>query len=240
MTSDRLELLLALGIVAVYLLDALRFLGHRQVLVERRGADRWLLRFGAVRFELAGRRPVLPNPLRPDRLSWQADWRLQEPSPESRLEAIPTATPAEAPLGWICMVLLWVVVVIAPAMLVAGYNLWFAAAIATGYLTALGGAMLVVLRAQEFGLTRGAALGVAVIAVLCLPCAPNLLRASAARRSLSVSLPGFADASRGDAERRSFRRGFARVLRQELLQGFGSPQQDAELNAVLRRLEGPA
>ncbi len=240
MTSDRLELLLAIGIVVVYLLDALRFLGHRQALVERLGAERWLLRFGAVRFELAGRRPVLPNPLRPDRASWLAEWRLQDPSTDSRPTPMPPASPAQVPLGWICMALLWIVVVIAPAMLIAGYNLWFASAVATGYLTALAGATLLVLRAKEFELTRGAALGAAVIGVLCLPCAPNLLRASAARRSLSIDLPGFADASGGDSERRSFRRGFTRVLRQELLQGFGNPQQDAELNAMLRRLEGPA
>lgn len=240
MTNDRLEFLLAIGIVVVYLLDALRFLGHRQALVERLSADRWLLRFGAVRFELAGRRPVMPNPLRPDRLSWLADWRLQDPSAGSRPAGLPPAIPAQAPLGWICTALLWIVVVIAPAMLIAGQNLWFAVAVAAGYLTALAGATILVLRAKDFDLTRGAALGAAVIAVLCLPCAPNMLRASAARRSLSIDLPGHADASRGASERRSFRRGFTRVLRQELLQGFGNPQQDAELNAMLRRLEGPA
>ena len=70
MTNDRLELLLAFGIVLVYLLDSMRLLGHREALVERLAANRWQLSFGLVRIELFGRRPVLPNPLRPDRMLW--------------------------------------------------------------------------------------------------------------------------------------------------------------------------
>lgn len=238
MTSDRLEFLLAIGIVIVYLLDAMRFLGHRQALVERLAPDRWLLHFGAVRFELMGRRPVLPNPLRPGRASWVVNWQLQDacgaavPPPDWM-----TVGRSHALLGWLCLASLWTVVILAPILLVAGLQLWFAAAIGAGYLLAMVAAVVLVLRAGDLGLTRRAALEPAVIAVLCLPCAPNLLRASAVRCVPSIALPGFAEASGGGREQRSFRRGFARVLRHELLLGHGDEHEDDRLQQALRRLE---
>ncbi|MGQ0384501.1 MAG: hypothetical protein ACT4UP_07475 [Gammaproteobacteria bacterium] len=236
MTTDRLELLLALGIVAVYLLDALRFLRPREALVERIGADRWRVLFGAVRFELLGRRPALPNPLRPDRMLFLARWQAG-PDVSSTGTQWPATGRAASTLAGLCVALLVVVVAVAPALLLIGQGLWFAVAIGAGYLAALAAAIVLIARAADFGMRRWHAAGIGVIGVICLPCAPNLLRAACGSRTLSVELPSFAEASAGGAERRGFRGRFARVLRNELAAGTDDPREDERLQAILRRVE---
>lgn len=238
MTTDRLELLLAFGIVAVHLLDAMRFLRPREALVERLAAGRWRVLFGAVRFELLGRRPTLPNPLRPDRALWLAHWRPAAGTAVQRAAVEwPPARRAESALGGLCAALLVIVVVAAPALLLIGEGLWFAAAIGAGYLMALAAAAILVVRARDFGLGRWPAAGIGAIGVICLPCAPNLLRAACGNRTLSVELPAFAEASAGEAEWRGFRPRFARVLRSELAAGSDDPRLDEELRLILRRIE---
>ncbi len=240
MTTDRLELLLAFGIVAVYLLDAMRFLRPREALVERLGDRRWRVLFGAVRFELAGRRPALPNPLRPDRALWLAGWRaLDAPAGPDAARGLPVAASADV-LGWVCLAAFIIVVLVAPAMLVAGQGLWFAGAIGGGYLVALAAGAVLVARAGDFGLRRWPAAGIAVIGVICLPCAPNLLRAACGSRTLSIELPAFAQASAGTSGGAGFRRRFARVLRNELAASGGDPRQEEALRAVLDRVEAQA
>lgn len=238
MTNDRLELLLAFGLVFVYLFDAMRFLGQREALVERIAGDRWRLRFGAVGVELLGRRLALPNPLRPDRVSFVARWRL---AMDTGVDAAgirwPDAGMPGAVLGWLCLALFGLVVISAPALLVIGRNLWFAGVVAAGYLIATVAATLLVLYAARFGLKRSSALGIGVIGVLCPPCAPNLLRAACGGRKLEVELPAFAEASADAMDRQVFHASFARVLRQELLQESDDPRQSAALQAILRRCE---
>ena len=235
MTNDRLELLLAAGLVLVYLIDSLRLLGHRQALVERLADARWRISFGAVRFELLGKRPALPNPFRPDRASRVVDWSLG-PDNADMVAAIVWPV-AGRRLGALCLALFVIVVVIAPALLVAGQGLWFAVAIGAGYLMALGAAIFLATRAAEFGLARGTAVGIGIIGVICLPCAPNLLRAAGSGPKLSVPMPAFGNASAGAAERRGFRGRFARVLRQELWQGTGDARQDEQIQAILTDCE---
>ncbi|MGH6891372.1 MAG: hypothetical protein ACREEP_03850 [Dongiaceae bacterium] len=238
MTADRLELLLAFGLVFVYLVDSMRFLGHREALVERLASDRWRLSFGATRFEILGRRPAIPNPLRPDRVSCVAEWRLEA---DLALGAGDVAWPATAsaakPLGLLSLGLLGLVVLLAPALLVIGQEFWFAIAIGTAYLLAIGAASVLVWRADAFGLARWPAAGLGVIAVICLPCAPNLLRAACGGPRLRVNLPAFGETSADDADRRGFRGRFARLLRQEMWQGPDDDRQEQELQAILRHCE---
>jgi hypothetical protein len=237
MTNDRLEVLLAIGIVLMYLLDSMRLLGHREALVERLAMGRWQLLFGSVRIDLLGRRPTMPNPLRPDRMLWLARWHLVDSCGVDAGKAVPPAAGAwTRAMGYLCLVLL-LVVVVAPAMLLLGENLYFAVSIGTGYLLAITGATLFVTQAAEFGLRRSAAFGMSVISVICLPCAPNLLRAACGGRTLDVELPEFGEASAGGSERRNFRSRFTRVLRHESWLSSGDPQQCAEINAILRRYE---
>ncbi|MGH8864833.1 MAG: hypothetical protein ACREVZ_09365 [Burkholderiales bacterium] len=238
MTNDRLEVLLALGIVLVYLLDSMRLLGHREALVERLALDRWKLSFGSVRIELFGRRPALPNPLRPDRMLWLAHWRLADVSSGAAGKVVPPAADGWArAIGYLSLILLLVVVILAPAMLLIGENQYFAAAIGIGYLLAIAGAALLVLRAAEFGLRRSAAFGTSLISVLCLPCAPNLLRAACGGRTLDVELPDFGERSAGVPERKRFQSRFTSLLRHESWLSSGDPERNAEIKAVLRRYE---
>lgn len=238
MTSDRFELLLAIGIVLVYLLDSMRLLGRREALVERLAQGRWQLSFGLVRLELLGRRPVMPNPLRPDRLLWLARWRLADAnSSDAGKPALPAADGWSRAMGYLCLILLLVVVMLAPAMLLLGENLYFAVAIGIGYLFAIAGATLFIVRAAEFGLRRWPAFGMAVISVICLPCAPNLLRAAYGSRTLDVELPDFGEGSAGESERQGFRSRFTSVLRHESWLSSGDPEQGAKIKAILRRYE---
>lgn len=234
MTNDRLEVLLAIGIVLVYLLDSMRLLGHREALVERLAPGRWQLAFGLVRMELLGRRPVLPNPLRPDRMIWLARWRLAD---SAGMTALPAADGWTRAMGGLCLTLLFDVVVLAPAMLLLGENLYFVVAIGVGYLIAVADASLFVLRAADFGLKRRTAFGMSVISVLCLPCAPNLMRAACGGRALEVELPGFGEGSAGEPERERFRSRFASLLRHESWLSAGDPGQQAAIKAALRRYE---
>jgi hypothetical protein len=236
MTNDRLELLLAIGIVLVYLLDSMRLLGHREVLVERLAPCRWQLSFGLVRIELLGRRPALPNPLRPDRMLWLAHWRLAEGA-GAGVTAMPAADGWTRAMGGLCLALLFVVVVLAPAMLLLGENLYFAMAIGLGYLLALSDASLFVLRAADFGLKRRTAFGMSVISVLCLPCAPNLMRAACGSRAMEVELPGFGEGSAGERERKRFAGRFSSLLRHESWLSSGDPGQQAAIKNALRRYE---
>ncbi len=238
MTNDRLELLLAIGIVLVYLLDSMRLLGRREALVERLAQGRWQLSFGLVRIDLLGRRPAMPNPLRPDRMLWLVRWRLVAVSSGDAAKVAPPAADGWArAMGYLCLCLLLVVVVLAPAMLLLGENLYFAVAIGMGYLFAIAGATLFVIRAAEFGLRRWAAFGMSLISVICLPCAPNLLRAACGGRILDVELPEFGEGSAGESERKGFRSRFTSVLRHESWLSSADPQQSAEINAILRRYE---
>ena len=235
MTTDRLELLLAVGLVLVYLIDSLRLLGHREALVERLADKRWRVSFGAIRFEMLGRRPALPNPLRPDRASRVVGWTIGGGYAGAG-DGI--AWPAAGRwLGVYCLALFVVVVVLAPAFLILGEGLWFAAAIAAGYLVAIAAAAFLALRAREFGISRKSAVGIGIIGVICLPCAPNLLRAAGAGPKLAVELPAFGEASAGSTERRGFRARFARLLRQELWQGSGDARQDERIRAILSDFE---
>ena len=236
MTNDRLEILLAIGIVLVYLLDSMRLLGHREALVEHLAPGRWQLSFGLVRIDLLGRRPALPNPLRPDRMLWLARWRLADGGGLG-VTAPQAADVWTRAMGGLCLMLLIVVVVLAPAMLMLGENLYFALAIGAGYLLAISDASLFVIRAADFGLKRWTAFGMSVISVLCLPCAPNLLRAACGGRALEVELPGFGEGSAGEAERARFRSRFTSVLRHESWLNSGDPEQQAKITAALRRFE---
>ena len=140
-------------------------------------------------------------------------------------------------MGWLCLVLLLVVVVLAPVMLLIGENLYFAAMIGLGYLLAIAGATLFTLRAAEFGLRRRAAFGTSLISVLCLPCAPNLLRAACAGRILEVELPDFGERSAGLPERNRFKDRFRSLLRHEAWLSSGDPKRNAEIQEMLRRYE---
>ena len=218
MTELELERLLALGLVLVYWLDATRLLRSDEALVELQGAGRWRVSFGLVGFELRGRRLCWPNLVRPDRASAMVRWTLSE-APDSDVAPSgawdPQKSLAIPPARWLgrfCLASLVLVVLCGPILLWLGRAQAFAVVILLAMVLNLVAGAYLVLNAESFGRTRTNALGLALIAVVCLPCAPNLLRAALGRGSPSVILPGFARAGATDARWDEFRERFARVL----------------------------
>jgi hypothetical protein len=122
------------------------------------------------------------------------------------------AMPPARWLGRFCLVSLVLVVLCGPILLWLGRAQAFAVAILLALALNLVAGAYLVRHARSFGRTRTNALGLALIAVVCLPCAPNLLRAAVGRGSPSVTLPGFARAGVTDAGWDEFRERFARVL----------------------------
>lgn len=218
MTELELEKLLALALVLVYWLDATRLLRSNEALVEWQGAGRWRVSFGLVGFELSGRRLCWPNLARPDRASATVRWTLSD-APDTDVVASGAWDPQQAVampqarrLGQCCLLSLILVVMAGPYLLWIGRAQAFAVAILLAVLLSLVGGAYLVRHAEAFGMKRTSALGLALIAVVCLPCAPNLLRAALGRGSPSVVLPGFARAGAADADWDEFRDRFARVL----------------------------
>jgi hypothetical protein len=244
MTELELERLLALGLVLVYWLDATRLLRSEEALVELQGAGRWRVSFGLVGFELRGRRLCWPNLARPDRASATVRWTLSD-APDADPAASGTWDPKNSLaisqarwLGRFCLVSLLLVVLCGPILLWLGRAQAFAVAILLAMILNLVAGAYLIRHAQSFGRTRTNALGLALIAVVCLPCAPNLLRAALGRDPPSVILPMFARAGVTDAEWDEFRERFARVLgAQEAYLTPGS-RDHVRTRAVLSEMRG--
>jgi hypothetical protein len=244
MTELELERLLALGLVLVYWLDATRLLRSDEALVELQGAGRWRVSFGLVGFELRGRRLCWPNLARPDRASATVRWTLSDapdadPAPSGAWDPQNSLAISQARwLGRFCLVSLWLVVLCGPILLWLGRAQAFAVAILLAIVLNLVAGAYLIRHAQSFGRTRTNALGLALIAVVCLPCAPNLLRAALGRGSPSVILPSFARAGVSDAGWDEFRERFARVLgAQEAYLTPGS-RDHVRTQAVLSEMRG--
>ena len=223
MTEPMLERWLALGIVLVYVLDAIRWLGRRDGVLEVVGTRRWLVHLGASNLTMLGRRPYLPSFARPDRVLLPVHWRLDEPDDDGTLETAVAGVvgePVVRTLGWLCLTAHALIVFAAPLLLWIGRAIPFTFAIAAGLLVALAAGVRLVLAADRLDVKRATAWGLAALAVVCLPCAPNLLRAALAhRRPLDLSLPaGAAAGARDDAAAlEPFNRRFADLLRLEVI-----------------------
>ena len=131
--------LLAIGLVAVYLLDSMHFLRIGEALVLARGSRLAGLSFGGS-FELGGRRPYLPNPLTPCRVEFRLSWdtsggatddaRLVGEEMRKHLRAVRT-------VGWTGTVCGIAIVLLAPLGLALGQEPMFLAAVAVSVVAAV-------------------------------------------------------------------------------------------------------
>lgn len=178
------EGLLALGLVAVYLLDSMHFLRIGEAVVVTRGARLSRISFGSG-FELGGRRPFLPNPIAPCWPELRIDW-----TGEAGREGLVQASGKEmheraAALQWVgvfssaCMVSS---VVGAPVALLVGEPFVFVGCIVLCLLCELTAAMFLLRVRKRLGLSFGQWLSMTLIGLICLPCAGNLARAAARAR----------------------------------------------------------
>jgi hypothetical protein len=237
------ERALAIGLVAVYWLDSLRFLKPHDVAIELIDQRRWHVRFGAIGFELAGCRPAVPAFFRPDRPVLVTRWQLTDAGDQSDAPATTMRHDdvwlgrAARVLGGLCLTALLLVVIASPLALLLGYGAIFLVLCAASYVIALLAGVLLTSRARQFGMKRSAAFGLALIAVVCLPCAPNLLRAASASAPFrKVVLPDFARAGADDAAWADFRRPFERALAAELASRDPSSSAARDARAMLERI----
>jgi hypothetical protein len=187
--------LLAAALVAVYLFDSALFLSVGEAVVLTRRRTLCGLSFGGG-FELAGRRPYLPNPLLPFRPVFRIDWDLSgaavSPAREvseqmqQRLDSLRTLGVLSASCGVS-------IVVVAPAGLLMGTNSLFLAAALATLVLALAAGTLLMLNRRGFGLTIWQAASMALVALICLPCSANLARAVAAHRRWRLAASDLAE-----------------------------------------------
>jgi hypothetical protein len=172
---------------------------------------------------MLGRRPYVPSFARPDRVLLPVHWRLDGPDDDAKLAAAVAGVvgqPVVRTLGWLCLMAHALIVFAAPLLLWMGRAIPFTFAIAAGLVVALVAGVRLALAADRLGVERATAWGLAALSVVCLPCAPNLLRAALAhRRPLDVSLPAGASAGAHDdaAALDPFRRRVADLLRLEII-----------------------
>ena len=183
------EVLLAVALVAVYLFDSMQFLRIGEVVVLTRGGVPRALSFGGS-FELSGRRPFIPNPLTPFRPDFRLGWDISGGATADAAvvsDEMRTVLRATRPLGWLASACAISIVLVAPIALAAGEQLVFLAAAAASLCAAFAGCLLVVLRKQELALSTMQVCSLVFVALVCLPCAPNLARAVALQRKWTLA-----------------------------------------------------
>jgi hypothetical protein len=232
------ELLLALALPAVYLADSAYFLSVGEALIRTRSGRACTLGFGWP-FELAGRRPYLPNPLTPFRPLLRVQWTTAAGggAPAALSAEMRAHLAALRPIGWLASACAALIVLLAPLALALGAPLIFVASALACLALALASCTLLVLRRRQLGLSPLQLLSAIIVSLVCLPCAANLARALAAQRRWSVAaadLPalGF-DGPRVAAARAQVRQALA--LAQRLL--ADDRAACAALGEQLRRLE---
>jgi hypothetical protein len=178
------DVLLAVALVAVYLIDSMQFLSIGDAVVTTRGGKPAGLSFGAA-FELGGRRPFIANPLTPFRPNLRVEWDTS---------GAPVSAPAEVAqafeqllkplhaLGPFMAVSAVLVVLIAPVALASGYQVVFLGAVAFAWVLIAVACVMVILRRKALALTAGQTASIVFVALICLPCGPNLMRAIAKRQ----------------------------------------------------------
>jgi hypothetical protein len=187
--------LLAAALVAVYLFDSAHFLSVGEAVVLTRRRRLCGLSFGGG-FELAGRRPYLPNPLTPFRPVFRLDWDLSGSAVSAAREVsehMRERLSALRTLGVLSALCGVSIVVLAPAGLLIGANSVFLAAALVTLVLAIAAGALLLLKKRTLGLTTWQAASMAFIATICLPCSANLARAVAAHHHWRLAASDLAE-----------------------------------------------
>jgi len=196
------ETLLALGLIAVYLFDSMHFLRIGEAVVATRRARLHAISFGSG-FELGGRRPFLPNPLTPFWPELRLDWVNGASDVEAARHCSDEMHDRASALRWVGMfsgACTASIVIGAPIALLVGAQWVFIACVALCLVCELVAAGLLLRVRKRLDLGFGQWLSLALIGLICLPCAGNLARAAAkarcwtlpAYRIAQLQLAGFA------------------------------------------------
>jgi hypothetical protein len=203
------QVLLALALIGIYVLDSAHFLSIGDaVLVTGRGRLRQVS-FGWS-FELAGRRPYVPNPLTPFwpdlRIQWSASaLGTSEPGvATSEMLEFVAATRLISRMAGLAGLF---IVFCAPVVLVVGSEPLFLVCVIVSFALTLSACCTLALRRKEMALGWSSVISLSFVALLCLPCAANLGRALSRHRcwtlaAANIPALGFSSAKRGEIERR--------------------------------------
>jgi hypothetical protein len=179
--------LLALALIAVYLLDSMHWLRLGEtVVITRRGALR-RLSLGSA-FELGGRRPFLPNPFTPFWPELRAGWTMRPGGLDARQASQEMAARAAslAITGTCSGVSAAAIVVGAPLAMLAHHDDAFLGCALVSVLATLTGSAFLYRRREALGLSMLQWVSMTLIALICLPCSANLARAAGRARSWSL------------------------------------------------------
>jgi len=179
---------LAIAIVAIYLLDSMQFLCIGEAMVRLRGKEIRGVSFGSS-FELGGRRPYVPNPLTPFWPDIPVDWVGQGDtthSPVNVTEEMQGRLGAIRPVARLAGVGAAAIVGVAPAALISGQEKIFIASALAAFVCSIAVCFLIAGRRRDLGLTVAQVCSLCVVALVCLPCTGNVGRALAAKRRWNV------------------------------------------------------
>ncbi|HWG30727.1 MAG TPA: hypothetical protein VN676_09270 [Steroidobacteraceae bacterium] len=233
-------ILLAIALVGVYLVDSMHFLRIGEALVLTRSRQLAGLSFG-VSFELGGRRPYLPNPLTPMRADFRLAWDTSGAATDSAHivgEEMRSHLRAVRAVGWIGSLCAIPIVIVAPLALAFAQERIFLAAVAAAVLLAACGCLLVGVRRRALGLSGLQVCSLTFIALVCLPCAPNLARAVTAQRKWTLAA--------GELPRLGFEAQRSSAIRDQILAALTSArryveEESAEIKVIdeqIRLLQG--
>ena len=178
------ETLLALGLIAVYLFDSMHFLRIGEAVITTRRSRLHAISFGSG-FEFGGRRPFLPNPLTPFWPELRLDWVNGVSVAEAARDCSDEMRERASALRWVgafsgaCAAS---IVIGAPVALFVGAQWVFIACVAVCLACELVVAALLLRARKRLGMGFGQWLSLALIGLICLPCAGNLARAAAKAR----------------------------------------------------------
>jgi hypothetical protein len=203
------ELWLPVGAIGFYLYDSLQPLWQNEVLYVRAG-ERWrFIADSPVR--RWGRRLVLPNPLLPQRPLFRVAWSLDDKRAASTPE-LNGFLSALRPIGFICQLLLALLLLLLPVCWLLGAGIVLLAQFALYYLLIITALVLVFRRRETLGLRHRAFWSLAFDVIACAPFAVNMVRKLSLRRGLEGDPIAFAAREFDPAPRDAL----AQLIRQRL------------------------
>src|SRR5215469_12421702 len=151
----RLEALLALALIGVYVLDSAHFLSIGDAVLSSRRARLRQVSFGWP-FELAGRRPYLPNPLTPFWPELRIHWTsrlLGGAKPDVASAEMQRFATVTKPISRLAALAGLFIVLVAPLALALGSEALFVTAAGVSFALALAACCLLGVRRTAVGLS---------------------------------------------------------------------------------------
>ncbi|HXC59600.1 MAG TPA: hypothetical protein VN645_09795 [Steroidobacteraceae bacterium] len=173
------ELWLPIGAIGFYLYDSMQLLWQNELLLIRAG-KRWRLQAESS-LRISARRVVLPHPLLPHRPQFRAAWSVADERASTHPDLAGLLC-ALKPIGILCQLLLWLLLLLAPVCWILGAGVVVLAQFTLYYLLVVAALVLVFRRRGPLALSTRAFWSLAFDVLACGPFAVNLLRKLSLRR----------------------------------------------------------